>query len=291
MNPALVGYRARLDAARAVLARLGVAGAVDGETRASRRRALSEAADGAESLSREARAALPGADVAALRREADELAHALRRGVHGLGAGPLARRRRSPLFQKAIPIVVALVALLQRSAVINRAAAEGTAVRALFLFLLDWLDAWWDMDDYLAEGFACQMGRPVGPPRPVWFQSDTAERDAAKKRGAEERAIVAIDIETAEQGHARRARQHLNAAHLAFAEHGAPFGCDGVFVRSADPLSDADRHLALAGKGIGGAGEGLDVEELRAALARLGHLLTTARAASTKTSADDRRAA
>jgi hypothetical protein len=282
-------HRARLDAARAVLDRLGADGAVDGVTRDSRRASLLDVARELQQLRTEARGAL--------RREADALRAKLLARLDAIDPPRpgtfLAHRGRTAIVVRTVAIVLELMAAIKRSrAPWAPDGADELALRPLFFFLGEWLDALCNVDDYLAAGLGGNV-RAVSEYHLVWFHPASADRLEAVRRVADEKRVRAAHDtgETPEQGHARRARQHLNAAHLALAEHAAPFGCDGVFARSTAPLMDVDQHLALAAKGIGSAGAGPDVEELRGELARLDSVLVTARAASTKPSADDRRAA
>jgi len=254
----LAALRGRYDAAHATFLRL--IHVVDGETRASRRRALCDVAEDLGQLAREVSASFIGKDAASVREDADWIVSAIRQhtsGVHQTSA----RRRRQPVAVKVIPLVVALVALFGRAASLHRDDAEGGALRALYFFLVEWLEAWWNIDDYLAAGFACQMGRAPGAV-PVWFRSDTAERRAAEKTAREEadkRARWAAEkaepwVERALREDAalapgerlRRCRTHLNSAHTYVAEASQPFPGDQVrHDRLGDAIDTAAGFLRL----------------------------------------------
>jgi hypothetical protein len=267
----LAPLTARLTAARDVLARLG-AGAVDGETRGTRREALDNARLDARFVAGKAKAL----GAATLARDAKALANALFEALLVVDPSPQAApvRARPAWHVVVLTAVFALRALLQRqpgdlwsSAPTDPSTA---ALRLLALAINHWIGAFVDVDDYQAAGLGAKMESIASQGYHTFWFEPTTPRPATPAQIEQWAADAAAKNTPA--AHAARARQHLNGAHLALAEYSAPFGRDGVFVRTKDALGDVAHHLEQANEEIA-ALDGADVQELLAARARLAGLL------------------
>ncbi len=272
----LAPFTAQLTAARAVLARMG-AGAVDGETRASRRDALSEAREDARQVESAARKL----GAASLRTEARKLGDEFFEAQRAVDPAELVvpARPRPAWHTVVLTALFAFRNLLTRQPDLWGAKDPDSApFHALGVTLNHWITAWLNFDDYRAAGIPARFTPLLDLKYAMFYFAPTTPRPATPAQL--EQWAADDEANNTPERHAARARQHLNGVWISLAELGAPFARDGYNVRSKDPLGDAAGDLARAAEEIAAIGESVDVQELLIVRARLAGLLAAAGAAS-----------